>query len=350
MRTVDQAIVRAVAFLRRRQLPYGEFTTLLGADRQLSNPVFDTSPFITSLVLYGLTHVDRALAGDMVAKAAAFLLSQMEFGGVWRYWSSRQHKHCRLPPDTDDTACASYALKSLGYSVPDNRWAFHGNRDSAGRFKTWMFVTRRNCLNLRFGFSRSVGFCQARLRTRTIVAPKSEDPRFVVMHIDCDDVDPVVNANAVLCLGEGPDTLAAIEFIIDTVVNASGRSLYYEDPLALYNAVARAFRHSAPRLSVVGKHIVARIVELGAALESFNPMQAAMAASALLTFDPVSAVVPKLLDVVLETQRGDGGWNAYAYYTTNGSEELTTAFCLEVLARCREHGVQPNRAASRSAT
>ncbi len=41
------------------------------------------------------------------------------------------------------------------------------------------------------------------------------------MHIVRDDVDPVVNANVVLYLGESAETAAAIQYIIN-VVNGSG--------------------------------------------------------------------------------------------------------------------------------
>lgn len=332
--TCDPAIDRAFAFLRSRQLPHGEFTTLLGADRQMSHPAFDSSSFITSFVLYGLTHVERAPVEDIVTKAASFLFSEMEYGGVWRYWSSRQHKHCRLPPDIDDTACIGFALKSAGFSLPQNRWAFRSNRDAAGRFKTWMFPTGRNRRNLSFLFARSIGYCQARLRTRNVSAPALEDPRFRVMHIDRDDVDPVVNANALLFLGEGPDTLPAVQFVIDAVLHESShRSLYYEDPLALYYAVARAFRHSAPRLSVLKEHIVSQIIERAQSPGGLNPLQSAIAASALLTFDPVSSLAAELLGSIADTQRSDGGWDAYPFYNVWGSEELTAGLCLEVMAR-----------------
>lgn len=332
MRT-DQAIVRAVAFLRNRQLPHGEFVTLLGADKHMSNPVRDSSAFITSFVVYGLTHVDRALVDDIVKKAASFLRSEMECGGVWRSWSSRDHKHCRLPPDIDDTACNSYALKRAGCAVPNNRWAFRCNRDDAGRFKTWIFPTWRNVLNPWFSFARAAGFCQARLRTRHVATPRFEDPRFRVMHIRRDDVDPVVNANALLYLGEGPDTLAAVQFVIDTVLNEAspGWSLYYQDRLDLYYAAARAFRHASPRLAVLREHVVSRIAERVNGAERLNALQAALAASALLTFEPASAV--QLLDRILDTQREDGGWDVYPFYNVWGSEELTTGLCLEVLAR-----------------
>ena len=298
----------------------------------MSNPAFDSSPLVTSFVLYGLTHVDRAPVADIVSRAASFLTSEMEFGGVWRYWSSRQHKHCRLPPDMDDTACISFALKNAGFRPPKNGWAFRGARDSAGRFRTWLFPTSRNRTDPWFVFARSVGFCQARLRTAKVETPDSEDPRFRVMHIDRDDVDPVVNANAVLYLGERPDTVPAIEFVIDTVLHEpAARSLYYEDALALYYAVARAYRHSSPRLSVLAEPIVSRI--LAREPDGFNPLQAAMAASALLTFAPASSLAGRLVRRLLDAQRDDGGWDAYPFYNVWGSEELTTGLCLEVLAR-----------------
>lgn len=330
----DRAILRAVAFLRSRQLPHGEFVTLLGTDRQMSNPAFDSSPFVTSFVLYGLTQLDRAWVEDIVSKAAAFLLSEMEFGGVWRYWSSRQHKHCRLPPDIDDTACISFALKNAGYPPPRNGWAFRGNRDSEGRFRTWIFPRRRNGRDPVFLLARAIGFCHARLRTMSVPMPSSEDPRFRIMHIQPDDVDPVVNANALLYLGERPDTLPAAELVIETVLGARpGRSLYYEDPLDLQYAAARAFRHSSPRLSVLREHIVSRIAERARGGEGLNPLQAAMATSALLTFEPASVLVGELLERIRGSQRDDGGWDAFPFYNVWGSEELTTSFCLEALAR-----------------
>ena len=71
---------------------------------------------------------------------------------------------------------------------------------------------------------------------------------------------------------------SAHPFIIDTVLHEpSAWSLYYEDSLALYYAVARAFRHSSPRLSILGEHIVSRILERAKGPKSFNPLQASFA-------------------------------------------------------------------------
>ena len=337
MRTADDsAIERAVAFLRRRQLPYGEFPMMLGQDRRLSSPVFESSPFGTTFVMYALAQLDDPDVAAMTQRAAAFLRDEMEFGGVWRYHSTRQHKHARLPPDLDDTACASYALKLAGVPVPDNAWAFLGSRDTSERFRTWIVPTRRKRWNPQFVIARSLGAAQARLRARRAAVPESEDPRFRVMQIDHDDVDPVVNANVVLYLGERAETRAAIEFVIHAVLaDATPFSIYYGDPLALYYAAARAFRHAAPALGVLREPILERITRLSAARDALTPLQAAFAASALLTFTPKAPLVRELLRIVRSRQREDGGWDAYAFYAVWGSEEVTTGFCLEALARSR---------------
>ncbi|HWT04220.1 MAG TPA: hypothetical protein VN224_00555 [Xanthomonadales bacterium] len=320
--------------MRERQLPNGEFTTLLVADDSLSHAFLDSSPFHTTFVLYALSHVDRGLAQDIVSKAVSFLRSEMEFGGVWRYWSTQQYKHDRLGPDLDDTACVSYALKTAGGFKPRNDWAFLSSRDSVGRFRTWISTTPRNRLNPWFRFARFVGSYQARRRMRHIPTPENEDPRWIVLYIEPDDVDPVVNANVLLYLGERPETLPALDFVIRTVLEDSYASLYYEDPLVFYYAVARAYRNSCPRLAGVGEHIVARIAERARRPEELNPMQAAMALSALLTYAPASPLTTGLLDVIMGAQRDDGGWDPEFFYCRLwGGAEITTAFCLEVLAR-----------------
>jgi hypothetical protein len=335
----DQAIVRAVSFLRARQLPHGEFATYVGADIDMSGDLlFDSTSFFTSFVVYGLAHVDRAVGGDVVGKAVSFLRSEMEFGGLWRYWTSRQYKHCRLPPDLDDIACISYALRMTGNPVPRNGWVFACRKDPAGRYYVWAPLTRQSIRMVRYAFVRSVGAVLARIRSRNAPVPDFDDPRFRIGDLNWNEVDPVVNANAVLYLGERPETLPAIEYVIASVRDeSSGRGLWYQDRLALYHAAARAFRHSSPSLAVVGEDIVARIGELCELPAPLSPLQMAMAASALQTFAPTSPLLRELVRSIRAAQRPDGGWKACAFYnlpgTYWGSEELTTGFCLEVLAR-----------------
>ncbi|MBV9066053.1 MAG: terpene cyclase/mutase family protein [Methylobacteriaceae bacterium] len=332
------AMARAIEFLRREQLPHGEFRTVLGADKNMSNAVFDSSPFVTSFVLYALAHVRGIVVDDIIAKAVAFLHSEMEFGGVWRYWSSRQHKHARLPPDLDDTSCISYALKITGEPIPNNLWAFHAARDPGGRFWTWLLPRRSNLLNPLFVAFRAIGYAQGRIRARRIGTPGTEDARFRIMQIDPNDIDPIVNANVLLYLGERAETQPTIDFLIETI--RQGRvpfSLYYEEPLTLYYAVARACRHASPRLSILGENIAAKTLARCGEIGQLSALQAALAASVLLTFAGGSDALPSLITRILQSQRGDGGWEVYPFYNVWGSQELTTAFCVKVLASVGAH-------------
>jgi cytochrome P450 len=350
---IEEAIGRAIAFLRQVQLPHGEFKTLLGADMQISNAVFDSSPFVTSFVVYALSHVERARVEDMMQRALAFLRSEMEFGGLWRYYAARQFKHCRIPPDLDDTASVSYALRISGQQTPTNRWLFRYNRDNSGRFLTWVLIKKELTFTPRFWFTRLIGMVHARLACRRASLPAiASDPRLLTTRSDpvpADDVDPVVNANVILYLGEDSDTAAAVTYLIDLIRSGPGDSfsLYYKDILALHYMVARAHLHSSPALAAVKETVVADILGRQDPDGSFgNPLSTALAASALLTFAPLTQSLPNAICFLLRSQRADGSWEKRSFYSGPtefwGSEELTTALCVEVLARYRRLTMAPS--------
>lgn len=334
------AIARALDFLGRRQLPHGEFATLLGSDRNMSCAVPDGACFVTAHMIYSLTVLGEARATPMVERAAAFLRSEQCLGGVWRYWSSRNHKHARLGPDLDDTACASDALRRAGFEAPRNLWAFWRSRDQAGRFYTWILPKHLARFDALGRITLALEDRQARARARRVPTPQTEDPRFRIMQIDPEDVDPVVNANVVLYLGERQETEAALAFVIETASRQTPKpSLYYEDPLALYHAVAKSSARASPRMFALGPKIVERLQMRLSSGEALDPLKTALAAAALSVFAPGDPWFPKLLSSLLRSQRADGGWKACAFYNVWGSEELTTGFALESLARGRRLGV-----------
>jgi len=333
---VQHSIDRAVGFLRERQRPHGEFAVAIGSDPQLTTTAEDSGVFGTALVLAAFGYLERSAAvADMTDKAIAYLLAEMEFGGVWRYWSTRQHRHALNPPDLDDTACVSHVLTAAGVRIPDNLWAFRGSRDPSGCFYTWLQPPRFRWRYPSFAVLRAAGERQARRRVRGVPVPADEDPRFRESHINLHEVDPVVNANVVLYLGERAETRAATEMLIRVVSDDDPPFVNYPDPLALYHAVARAARSSA-QLATAREAVVARVLRRSKRDGALNPLQAAWAACALLTFDRQSKHLRDLLGAIVSAQRADGGWNAFAYYDrVFGSEELTTATCLEALARSR---------------
>ena len=340
---IDRAIRRALAFLRRVQLPHGEFKTLLAPDASLANGVFDGSPFVTSFVLHTLTHFERASIADMADKALQFLEEEMELGGVWRYYSVRQWKHRRIPPDLDDTATASYVLRLFDRSVPSNRWIFRNCRDSYGRYRTWMLPSRAYVSRLRLILSLTE--INARWRLPAMPPEYSKDPRFssAIDIVPADDVDPVVNANVILYLGESRETKAAISYLVGLVQNgiAGGFSLYYTDPLALFYMIARASLHSAPSLTACEGALVRGTIARQKAEGSFGtPLSTALGAGVLLTFVPSEEVTELAIRSLLRMQRGDGSWERHALYSGPlehwGSDELSTALALEAIERYRK--------------
>lgn len=330
----NAAAGRALDFLQARQLPHGEFVTLLGLDRSMAGAVPDSTGFVTSQLVYSLTFAEDVRARRMIQAAAGFLRAEQEPGGLWRYWSSRNHRHARLGPDLDDTACSSVALRRARYPAPRNLWAFRRMRDERGRFFTWVSPHRLRTFDL---FGRALLAAGARRADRQAArtpAPPSEDPRFITMRINPDDIDPVVNANVLLWLGERPQTRGALRFVSATVLaDPPAFSLYYEDLLVLHYAVARASAEAAPTLRGLGPHIVGRIQARLDAGEALGPLKAALAAATLAVFAPRTPALPELLEHILAAQQGDGGWTACPFYNVWGSRELTTGLCLEAIAR-----------------
>ena len=124
-------------------------------------------------------------SGD-VQRCPILLLQECEEPGIWRYWASRQGTV--IDPDLDSTCCAAYALWGAQQKEPyvSNVERILTNRDTRGRFKTWLRGTR----------SRN-------------------------------DVDAVINANALLYLGDRGETADAKQFLIDAISDGREREMLW---------------------------------------------------------------------------------------------------------------------------
>lgn len=333
---LDDAIRRAVDFLAERQLPDGAFDVLISTDPAMSGDcTSDSSIFPTALAAQALAFAPEA--DPIRSRALAFLVDQMEPGGLWKHWPrGHPHQHT-LPPDMDDTACASAALRLGGLSLPDNRRLILANRARSGLFYTWF--TPRWEWNAARGHRRIVW---AQLRhpavlymffTRTSARPG--------------DVDAVVNANAVHYLGIGPDTAPVVEHLLEILRSGteSESDKWYENPFAIWYFVARAIGGAMPEAAGL-------LEDKLTGTRPAHALDAALAACALMYChrSPGQAAIEALLAL----QQANGGWPRGALYFGGrlrgkkgafdpphpdtprwGSEELTTAFCLEALARWR---------------
>lgn len=299
---IDTALARAVGFLAARQLPTGELPAWRSEDRDLGrDPAFESSPYATTYALYALDLLDDPRARAVAERARGFLAGEMEPPGLWRYYSSHNAK--ALPPDLDDTACAAFALRHCSEEVQLglNLRVLLANRDAEGRFRTFLTAGPNN-------------------------------------------VDAAVNANVLLYLGERQETRAAVAWLCGLVERGeeAGASLYWVDALPFYYLLARAFHHGVAGLGACRAPAIRRIAARRRDDGSFgDELATALAVAGLLQLAAPHDGLAAAVGALLARQREDGSWPRAAFYIDfaggfYGSEELTTAFALEALARWRQ--------------
>lgn len=339
--TITLSIDAAIEFLRIQQLPYGEFKTCAALDEAMQESChFDSSLFVTAQVVYSISHLQDARVQEMKRKALGFFREQMEVPGLWRYWSSRNTVHPSLPIDLDDTSCISYVLKVSGEPAPANAGVMLANRSPEGLFYTWL--APRPGRPAPDDEHAHYGLNPESLLFLIFAGPKQFD-----------QIDSVVNANVVLYLGENEGTASAIAYLTNLIVSQRGshESLFYPHAVSLYYAVSRAYVHGAPALGETIPEIERRLTASQRDDGSFgNPLLTGLAANTLLNFGVNTQCLEACVGYLLTCQATDGSWRRAAmyvepgsYYGTMeesqgpgifyGSEELTTALCVEALAK-----------------
>ena len=272
---------------------------------------FERPAFVSAFCALALERCRDARAQAICAATRAYLADTIEYPGLWRYY-----RH--LPPDLDSTALCSMLIGNhpwilLGRNVP----RMLANRDDEGRFLTWLL---------------------------------EEDQPDVVAPFRI-EADPVVNANVVAYLGENPatrDAQAWLAALIDED-RLDGTSKWYPDPVAIHYAIARAMVRARPALGDLRSTLADRVLGLRDADGSFgNILQTAQAVSALDNLGVLDRIDAKaVLERFVGAQHEDGSWPellAFGDQTLkwgsfgqigHGSEAVTTAFCLEAIARLR---------------
>lgn len=331
----ETAIAEGLDFLGARQLPSGTFEILCSPHPLLEeNCKPDYSTFQTAQIAYCLDFTKSEKAGEIVSKAISFLLSEMQKGGVWRYTCSPNPDY--LPPDVDDTSCISHLLKQHGISVPDNLGVLLGNRASEGLFHTWVLPR----------LTRKADMSYWRVALRQVLKLRRLSWFFRVTECSPGDVDPVVNANVLFYLGDRPETRPIIRTLIQILEDEGEETCdkYYGSRFTFYYFLSRNRAAGVRGFDTVGDTILERIKsfahpngEIGSHI-----LHTALAACALMDWSDRSAVLDDAIEAILRARRSDGGWQRCPFYYSGpskklawGSDEVTTGFCLEALARYR---------------
>lgn len=337
---IDAALENAILYLEKVQSPaqgqVGEFAAYLWllpdqSDKEYNFAVFTTPFVLHTLNQLALTHsnlsqVRTEAFEDMKSLAAAHLLNNMEtlegHAGVWRFYGPGDI----LPPDLDDTCCNLECLLSMNASLWGDRISddltayFLKYRDEEGAFYTWM-----------------------------------ADPPF--------EVCAGVNANVLFFYAsrnEEQTIQTAMDWlhgqISKMLLGQPYNAVHYRSPYAFTYFVSRAYADggaqtflNASQRESMRSYILADQEADGSwptqYVGSEDELETALALVSLanlgsseLTSDEL-AKVEKGMEYLLNAQNLDGSWPCACFYLGAlpdihfGSNELTTAICMEALAK-----------------
>ncbi len=269
---------------------------------------------------------------ELTGAALDFLEASMAPNGVWRYWTETHPQYGSIPPDLDDTCCASAALRRFGRSPPDNEEVILANRNRAGLFYTWV-VPRPSLV-------RSGKHWRVALRNAPISRPRLNFWRLT--EASPWDVDCVVNANILFYLGDGAEARPVAEYLIRAVEDGRAGSCdkWHRNACASYYAISRAYASGVASLAPVREALAARAEAALGRLDRLAAAEVALCVCALLNLSRGGAASDAGVAHLAGTQAPDGSWPAFALYWGGprrdygwGSEALTTGLCVEALAR-----------------
>ena len=327
-----ESVARGLAFLERSQLPSGAFPVVCTTDPTMERGcVEDPSLFPTALIAHALSFCPDA--ARMQARAEDFLLAEMDRNGLWKHWTREHPQHALLPPDLDDTSCASAVLARAGRALPHNRPILLANRDRRGLFYTWIIPRLR-----------WAGLAHARVTLPQWLRAPALWTFFRATSAAPGDVDAAVNANALFYLGAVPGHEAVVRHLLEVLGESRETQCdkWYENPFAIWYFFSRALAGIAPEAD-------ARIKERVGTAAPSTALEAALAISSLNYWRFEAG--EDLVSFLLAGQLPSGAWPRAAFYHGGrkrrrdgsfdephpdtprwGSEALTTALAIEALS------------------
>lgn len=310
LKTIDTSIENGVIFLLNHQKKDGSFSALSsqhGSDFSAATSLPNT--FIPILILECLASVQQSFDVKKIKKKLAdFVLSQKSNHWTWNYWvkNSEQNKSQTYPDDLDDTFCALSALYRFDTSLftgevfsKITQLLINQEVNVGGPYRTWL-VTKRQ-------------------------APIWQD------------ADLAVNINVGYFLSLVKTQVPNIEKIVENALSQHQyNSAYYERPLPILYFIGRWYQGSNTQ------SLLNDVISLQKQQYNWGTsLDTALALATLTRLNAEFSLLKKIATTLLRQQSKNGSWPASAlfpnpiqkknlYYA--GSQELTTAFCLESLS------------------
>jgi hypothetical protein len=338
-RDLSARVDAALAFLAGQQRADGQFPSFRARDVAIVHErEYDSTYLATTYVLHALSYVDHPRVQKLAAPALDFLAAEMESHGVWRYWTSRHPRHDAIPPDLDDTCCASAALRRFGRPVPANQALILANRDRRGLFYTWILPRPARARPRAYW---SVALRQLPIRrprvyfwTRTDASPS--------------DIDCVVNANVLHYLGDGSEARPVAGFLLRALEEgrAAACDKWHRNACVFYYAVSRACASGVKALESLREPLRVRIEAALTGVEQLASAEVALTVCALFNLEHRPANLEAVIGRLVAGQLDDGSWPAFALYSGGpperndcwGSRALTTSLGIEAIFRSMPNG------------
>ena len=335
---LTQSIYAAVHYLAEHQLPNGEFLTYIAPDdKMLQWCVPDSNTFIPALIGNCLMPLEAAFPEitAMLDKTDAFLQYQMMRGGVWHFFSRWHPQFKYLPPDTDDTVTISTYFRKRKKQHFDNTAMLLANRTKKGLFYTWY--------TLHPTFTR-----YPRVYWRLILRELKYPVHTLLYWIKGDhsrnDVDAIVNANAIYYLGYCTTTAPIVRYLATIIKDnkEAGSDKWYLNPIAYFYFIARLYTlpNVPAALTDIRPLLIEKTVTAINDSASFADcdMEIALSLSALVNLEySDNNYLSHLAAQLISRQQTAGNWERHILGTHPkkiigwGSEETTTALAAEAL-------------------
>jgi hypothetical protein len=311
-----------IDFISNYQDSNGEFKTYLFFPGKAENGWIYSGPsvFITSSTAICLLNVEGT--EDIRKKAANYVRSQMEKGGLWRFYPHHGLFKFNTPLDVDDTSLASYLLEKEQIAFPNNKDKLYKQLNKYRTFRIWFLPRTSLIRNPIFWF-------------RLLFDLKYSWPIFFPLKgrtnsplIALSDNEHAVNANVLLYLGKNDKSQCAINHLIEDVLFGNKHNLFfYPSYLIIYYHVSRLFEDGIVDVLNTKKMVESYLTNQSTLVKE-NVFNKAIALLTLCNYRSELALVDELAEEIATTTKNELFCN-YAYFCTKdrnmlgGSEALS---------------------------
>lgn len=335
---ISTSISKGIDYLYHHQYPNGEFCVYISGDEAMQGwTCADTSVFPSALIGFSMLPLkDDPKVEEILTKTAAFLRYQMARGGTWNHYTNFHYLRKLCPLDVDDTACVAYFLSQRNVEFPKKSTVslLLSNRRKDGLFYTW--------ISFRFRWNRNKTYW--RIALKEFIHPVKSFLFWRGAACDRYDVDAIVNANVLYYLGDKEATQPIIDLLIKVIEEGKENDCdkWYRNLFTVYYFISRNYYAGITKLEPIRKTILDRILLQFKMDGSFGESVAdtALAACSLMNLHYTGTELTKAITYLIRSQKNTGEWERRRIYymgrtkiAGTGSEELTTAFCLEALQR-----------------